>query len=145
MHSAPAPCSEPLKMTTLPSELIRQCARLLRQGFRELAALLRWTGRIEGTLDWGVSIDLTGSSSVEVGVGSRVHRGTIISLRQDENEPGILRVGDNTSIGRYNNFRSVGAPITIGDNYLIARFGSVIARGARLCAPLHADRRAANS
>lgn len=61
-------------MTTLPSERIRQYARLLRQGFRELAALLRWTGRIEGTLDWGVSIDLTGSSAIEVGVGSRVRR-----------------------------------------------------------------------
>lgn len=30
---------------------------------------------------------------------------------------------------QYNNFRSVGAPITIGDNCLIAQFGSFIARG----------------
>lgn len=116
-------------MMLSPSGRIRKYARLLFQGYRELASLFRWTGRIEGAIDWGVSIDLTGSSSVAIGKGSRVRRGTVVSLRQDPTGPGILRVGENTSIGQYNNFRSVGAPITIGNHCLISQFGSFIATG----------------
>ena len=112
-----------------PPGRLRRFARLLRQGGQELYSLLVWTGRVEGALDWGVNLALTGESSLSVGPGSRVRRGTVISLRQGENRGGSFRVGKNTSIGQYNNFRSVGAAIEIGDNCLISQFGSFIATG----------------
>ncbi len=116
-------------MTTAPIGRLRSYARLIRQGMQALFSLLRWVGRVDGTLDWGVTVDLTGDCRLEIAEGSRVRRGTVISLRHSANESATLVVGRNTSIGQYNNFRSVGAAIEIGDDCLISQFGSFIATG----------------
>lgn len=104
-------------------------ARLARNTFSELVSLIRWVSRVEGVIDWGVSVDLKGSSKLEVGARSRLRRGTIIALREAEGVPGTLKIGRDTFVGQYNNFRSVGAPIEIGDHCLLSQFGSFIASG----------------
>lgn len=108
---------------------LRRIARLAKNALGELTSLVRWVRRVEGEIDWGVSVDLAGRSDLKLGAGSRMRRGTIIALREDGGVPGTLRIGRNTSVGQYNNFRSVGAPIEIGDHCLLSQFGSFIASG----------------
>lgn len=108
---------------------LRRLARFVNNAFRELNSLIRWVCRVEGVIDWGVSVDLKGNSILELGAKSRLRRGTIIALREAGGVPGTLKIGCNTFVGQYNNFRSVGAPIEIGDHCLLSQFGSYIASG----------------
>jgi acetyltransferase-like isoleucine patch superfamily enzyme len=43
------------------------------------------------------------------------------------NKKGILKIGQNTSIGEFNNIRAAGGKITIGNNCLISQFVTIVA------------------
>jgi acetyltransferase-like isoleucine patch superfamily enzyme len=70
---------------------------------------------------------------ISIDEGSRVHEGTILYARNQEPrsvaENSYIRIGRNCYIGQYNNLRTGGGFIEIGDDVLLSQFVSVIASG----------------
>jgi acetyltransferase-like isoleucine patch superfamily enzyme len=64
-----------------------------------------------------------------LGRGSSLGHGTVVAVKPGANGPGALRVGRGTYVGEYNNLRSEGAEIRIGEQCLISQFVSLIASG----------------
>jgi acetyltransferase-like isoleucine patch superfamily enzyme len=68
---------------------------------------------------------------LEIGAGSIIGAYTILDLREDplstEPETAVLRIGDQTAIGEFNNLRAAGGEIVIGRNCITAQFVSIIA------------------
>jgi len=62
-----------------------------------------------------------------------IAEGSIIVCRNEEDRPqsrnSEIRIGKNSFIGRYNNLRTGGGRIVVGDNVLTAQFVSMVAAG----------------
>jgi acetyltransferase-like isoleucine patch superfamily enzyme len=69
------------------------------------------------------------SSAFELGAGSSIGHGTILSVQSGPQAPGVLRIGEDTWIGEYNSLRTDGAELRIGSRCLISQFVSLVATG----------------
>ncbi len=78
-----------------------------------------------------VSIEKHPWCDLVLGNGSRVAEGSMIVCTNEIPEPretnSSIHIGKQTFIGRYNNLRTGGGRIVIGDNVLTAQFVSIIA------------------
>jgi acetyltransferase-like isoleucine patch superfamily enzyme len=70
---------------------------------------------------------------ISIGEGSTVEHGTVMLARNERPEPmtpnSHIRIGCHSYIGQYNNLRTGGGSIDIGDHVAIAQFVSLIASG----------------
>jgi len=75
---------------------------------------------------------------LSIGEGSTVEHGTILLARNERHESmainSHIRIGRNCYIGQYNNLRTGGGAIDIGDEVYIAQFVSLIASGHGIAA-----------
>lgn len=67
--------------------------------------------------------------SIDLGEGVSLNYGTVLAFGDELNGYGNIRIGANTWIGQYNNLRSGGGDIAIGNQCLISQFCSLIASG----------------
>jgi carbonic anhydrase/acetyltransferase-like protein (isoleucine patch superfamily) len=107
----------------------RKVAGELYLRYRRRMAWFRAVRSVEGRLLWSVVCDVDRASVIEVGAGSSIGHGTILSLQSGPMGPGSLRIGEDTWIGEYNNLHSDGAELRIGSHCLISQFVSLIATG----------------
>jgi acetyltransferase-like isoleucine patch superfamily enzyme len=75
-----------------------------------------------------------------VGEGSIVEHGTILLARNERPEPmainSHIRIGRHCYIGQYNNLRTGGGTIDIGDEVFLSQFVSLIASGHGIAAEI---------
>ncbi|MBN1920169.1 MAG: acyltransferase [Anaerolineae bacterium] len=83
-------------------------------------------------------INLESPSHLTIGSGSGIGPYTILDLSvdrlSDPPSPSIMRIGAHTAINEFNNIRSGGAEITIGDNCLISQYVAIIGSNHSTCA-----------
>lgn len=106
--------------------------RLAKVGYWSVKRRIAWLAavrRVQGHLDWSVVFDVDRASLFELGAGSSVGHGTVLSVAPGAQGAGALRIGENTWIGEYNNLRTLGAEIRIGSHCLVSQFVSLIASG----------------
>src|SRR5215471_11223498 len=73
------------------------------------------------------------NGQLSLGEGVSIEKGCILALGDEFNGYGSLRVGENTWIGQYNNFRlSQDTHITIGKGCLIAQFCSFVSSNHKI-------------
>lgn len=76
-------------------------------------------------------IRLSSRACLEIGRGSSVGPYTLLALGDDALVPNpvesVLRIGENTSIGEFNNIRAAYGEIEIGSHCLISQFVSILA------------------
>lgn len=109
--------------------LARGIARTVRERLRERRTWLRLVRSVEGTVAWGTEVAVDPASSVSLGVDSSIGHGTVVAIKPGPGGPGGLRVGRGTYIGEYNNLRSEGAVVSIGNQCLISQFVCLIGSG----------------
>lgn len=109
--------------------LARGIVRTARDRLRERRTWLRLVRSVEGTIAWGAELGVDPASRVELGVNSSIGHGTVLAIKPGPAGPGSLRVGRQTYIGEYNNLRSEGAALAIGDHCLISQFVSLVGTG----------------
>lgn len=109
--------------------LARGIVRTARDRLQERRTWLRLLRSVEGTIAWGAELAVHPASSVALGVNSSIGHGTVVAIKPGPAGPGALRVGRQTYIGEYNNLRSEGAALSIGDHCLISQFVSLIGSG----------------
>lgn len=95
----------------------------------ERRAWLRLARTVDGRVAWGTWIAIHPESQVEIGSQSAIGHGTLIAVKPGPRGPGALRIGRSTQINEYNNLRSEGAELLIGDHCLISQFVSLLASG----------------
>jgi acetyltransferase-like isoleucine patch superfamily enzyme len=75
---------------------------------------------------------------ITIGEGSSIHEGTILYARNPTagpaSENSYIRIGKHCYIGQYNNLRTGGGTINIGDEVFISQFVSLIASGHGIAA-----------
>lgn len=78
-----------------------------------------------------VVIELGENAQLEIGKGTSIEDYTILILGDDPKAavpaPSSLQIGEQTSIGKFNNLRAGGGAITIGSHCFISQFVSIIA------------------
>jgi acetyltransferase-like isoleucine patch superfamily enzyme len=84
---------------------------------------------VPGDIAWGAHLAIRAPSVLELGRGSSIEHGTVVAVKPGPRGPGALRIGRSTYVGEYNNLRSEGDEIRIGDHCLISQFVSLIATG----------------
>jgi serine acetyltransferase len=109
--------------------LARGIFRAARDRLRERRKWLRLARAVEGTIAWGAEVAVHPASRIALGMNSSIGHGTLVAITPGPAGPGVLRVGRHTSIGSYNNLRSAGADLSIGDHCLISQFVSLIGSG----------------
>lgn len=78
-------------------------------------------------VDDGVILGGWPKGNIVLGCGTRVERGTVVALGDELNGWGHLKIGTNTWVGQYNNFRLAGGTtITVGNDCLISQFCSLV-------------------
>ena len=92
-------------------------------------AWLRAVRAVDGRLLWSVVCDIDRASVLEVGAGSSVGHGTILSAQPGPLGPGAIHIGKDTWIGEYNSLRTDGAELRIGSHCMISQFVSLVATG----------------
>jgi acetyltransferase-like isoleucine patch superfamily enzyme len=107
----------------------RRIAYLVRQHCSERRDWLRVATAVEGHVAWGARISVHAESRIAIGAASAVNYGTLIAVKPGPRGAGSLQIGRATQIGEYNNLRSEGAELRIGDHCLFAQFVSLIASG----------------
>ena len=107
----------------------RKVAGELYLRYRRRKAWLRAVRAVEGRLLWSVVCDMDRSSVFELGAGSSIGHGTVLSVESGPQGPGVLRIGEDTWIGEYNSLRTEGAELRIGSHCLISQFVSLVATG----------------
>jgi len=107
----------------------RAVFRATRDRLQERRKWLRLVRAVEGTIAWGAEVAVDSACSFALGVNSSIGHGTLVAIMPGPDGPGALRVGRQTYIGSYNNLRSAGAALSIGDHCLISQFVSLIASG----------------
>ena len=112
-----------------PVGLARLVVRTARDRLRERRTWLRVGRAVEGSIAWGAELLVHPDSGVALGVNSSIGHGTVIAIKPGPAGPGALRIGRQTYVGEYNNLRSEGAELVIGDHCLISQFVSLIATG----------------
>lgn len=108
---------------------LRAAAREMRLRAREHAGWLRLVRSNTGRIEWGSVVRVDPRSLVEIGEGSLISLGTVLAIKPGVFGEGSLRIGRSTYIGEYNNLRTEGAELSIGDHCLISQFVSLIATG----------------
>ena len=101
----------------------------MREHASERLAWLRLASAVEGHIAWGARVSVHADSRVAIGAQSAVADGTLIAIKPGPRGAGALLIGRSTQIGEYNNLRSEGAELRIGDHCLLAQFVSLIASG----------------
>lgn len=109
--------------------VLGKLAGTLDVGVRRRIAWLRTLRSVEGRLAWGIICDVHRDSLIELGTGSSIGHGTILSIESSPLGRGTLTVGADTWIGEYNSFHSAGADIRIGSHCLVSQFVSLVATG----------------
>ena len=107
----------------------RRIAYLVREHCSERRDWLRLASAVEGHIAWGARVSVHADSRVAIGAQSAVEDGTLIAIKPGPRGAGALLIGRSTQIGEYNNLRSEGAELRIGDYCLFAQFVSLIASG----------------
>lgn len=106
-------------------------ARRVAQGLRVRCQLrrtwLRHSRSVAGSIAWGAVLDIDPGSVLELGPASSIGHGTVIAAKPGRHGTGAVRIGHDTWIGQYNNLRTDGAELRIGDDCLISQFVSLIA------------------
>lgn len=109
--------------------LARAVVRTARDRWQERRTWLRLARSVEGTIAWGVEAGVHPESRVALGPNSSIGHGSVLAIKPGPGGPGSLRVGRQTYIGEYNNLRSEGAVLSIGDHCLVSQFVSLIGTG----------------
>ena len=112
-----------------PLRFVRMLERELRRVSIDRARYLRALWRVEGRLDWRCLVRVEPDCVLELGEDSRVYAGTVLAAKSDGEARGVIRIGSSTSIMEYNNLRTEGAELVVGDHCLISQFVSLIASG----------------
>jgi len=107
----------------------RRIGQTVREHYAERLAWLRLRRAVEGHIEWGVHVAVHADSRVTLGAESTIKHGTVVAVKPGPRGTGALRIGRSTQIGEYNNLRSEGAELRIGDYCLFAQFVSLIASG----------------
>lgn len=88
---------------------------------------------------WAQGLHIVPSVTIEMGEHARIEvdgpcsvgAHTVLMLMDDPNlaspSPALLRIGQHTSIGEFNNIRASGGEIVIGNHCMISQFVSIIA------------------
>ncbi len=118
-----------MALVDLSMTLTKRIGRGVLERWSERRMWLRLARSVEGRIAWGAWIAVHRESRIEVGAHSAIGHGTLIAVKPGPHGPGTLRVGRSTQINEYNNLRSEGADIRIGDHCLISQFVSLIASG----------------
>lgn len=71
-------------------------------------------------------------SRIELGKGTSLGEGTVLSCGDAENGFGEIEIGDGTWVGQYNNLRAGGGRIQIGRNCLVSQFCTLVASNHRI-------------
>jgi acetyltransferase-like isoleucine patch superfamily enzyme len=108
-------------------KLLRIVARELRERFRRRWTWLRIARAAEGSIAWGVELEVGAGSTLELGAASSIGHGTVLAMKPGRHGPGRVRIGNRTWIGQYNNLRTDGPELRIGDDCMISQFVSLIA------------------
>jgi carbonic anhydrase/acetyltransferase-like protein (isoleucine patch superfamily) len=108
---------------------LRLLAREGRHRAREIADWLRLARASGGRLAWGVVLEVHRESLVQIGEASLVSAGTVLAAKPGRFGRGEIRIGRQTYLGEYNNLRTEGAELVVGDHCLISQFVSLIATG----------------
>jgi acetyltransferase-like isoleucine patch superfamily enzyme len=109
--------------------LARRITYALRRQARDRATWARRVAEVEGTIVWGVRMGIHPESELRVGAGSSLSHGTVVAVKPGPRGRGAVLIGANTYLGEYNNLRSEGDELRIGDRCLISQFVSLIATG----------------
>lgn len=107
--------------------LLRIVARELRERLRRRQTWLRVARTVEGSIAWGAELEIDPASALELGAASSIGHGTVLAVKPGRHGPGCVRIGQRSWIGEYNNLRTDGAELQIGDDCLISQFVSLIA------------------
>jgi acetyltransferase-like isoleucine patch superfamily enzyme len=108
---------------------LRLVAREGRRRWRDFRSWVELAQRVPGRVAWGVVLEIHPESTVEVGAGSLVDVGTVLAAKPGRLGTGAIRIGSHTYLGEYNNLRTEGSELVVGDHCLISQFVSLIATG----------------
>ena len=89
-------------------------------------------------IDWSIGVEYNNISDIVLGEGVRIHKGTVLTARNNSSrEQGLLKIGRNTYIGENNIIRASGG-VKIGDNCLISNNVVIVSEnhGTKLGIPI---------
>jgi acetyltransferase-like isoleucine patch superfamily enzyme len=110
-------------------ELVRD----LGERRRRLADIARLRARFpQAKISADVRLLAFEDGRIELGAGTTLSEGTVLSCGDADNGFGDIAIGDGTWVGQYNNLRAGGGRIQVGRNCLISQFCTLVATNHRI-------------